>query len=299
LLERAAKLSEANGGGSLTALPVIETQANDVSAFIPTNVISITDGQIYLQSDLFNAGQRPALNVGISVSRVGGDAQTKAMRQVAGQLRLDLAQYRELAAFAQFASDLDTATRNQLERGARLTELLKQDKYQPIPLAEQVAVIYAGTQGYVDKVPVARVREWEAGFVRFLRSERPDVLAEIDKKKALDDKLFERLKAAISTFNHQFGVEGATDVADPGAGSSEPPSAPKAEAKPAAKAQPKSHAPAKPKAQVKTETESEESRPSQLNQIRAAMADAPTKPAPAAGPDNGEPKPKPRKPKAN
>jgi len=310
LLERAAKLSEANGGGSLTALPVIETQANDVSAFIPTNVISITDGQIYLQSDLFNAGQRPALNVGISVSRVGGDAQTKAMRQVAGQLRLDLAQYRELAAFAQFASDLDTATRNQLERGARLTELLKQDKYQPIPLAEQVAVIYAGTQGYLDKVPVARVREWEAGFVRYLRSERAEVLSEIDKKKALDDRLFERLKAAISTFNHQFGVEGATDVADPGAGSGEPPSTPKAEAKPAAKAQPKAHAPAKPKAaspaerpqeaSPKAEAEpADENRPSQLNQIRAAMADAPTKPAPAAGPDNGEPKPKPRKAKGN
>ena len=216
LLERAAKMSPAHGGGSLTALPVIETQANDVSAFIPTNVISITDGQIYLQSDLFNAGQRPALNVGISVSRVGGDAQTKAMRQVAGQLRLDLAQYRELAAFAQFASDLDTATRNQLERGARLTELLKQDKYQPVPLAEQVAVLYAGTQGFIDKVPVARVREWEAGFVRFLRSERGDVLAAIEKEKALDDKLFERLKAAISTFNHQFGVEGYQDTPDPG-----------------------------------------------------------------------------------
>jgi F-type H+/Na+-transporting ATPase subunit alpha len=221
LLERAAKMNKAHGGGSLTALPVIETQANDVSAFIPTNVISITDGQIYLQSDLFNAGQRPALNVGISVSRVGGDAQTKAMRQVAGQLRLDLAQYRELAAFAQFASDLDTQTRNQLERGARLTELLKQDKYQPVPLAEQVAVIYAGTQGYVDKVPTARVREWEASFVRFMRSERPGVLEAIDKQKALDDNLFERLKAAISTFNHQFGVEGYGDVADP---------APKAEA---------------------------------------------------------------------
>ena len=221
LLERAAKMNKAHGGGSLTALPVIETQANDVSAFIPTNVISITDGQIYLQSDLFNAGQRPALNVGISVSRVGGDAQTKAMRQVAGQLRLDLAQYRELAAFAQFASDLDTQTRNQLERGARLTELLKQDKYQPVPLAEQVAVIYAGTQGYVDKVPTARVREWEASFVRFMRSERPGVLEAIDKQKALDDNLFERLKAAISTFNHQFGVEGYGDVPDP---------APKAEA---------------------------------------------------------------------
>src|SRR5258708_6015407 len=196
-------------------LPVIETQANDVSAFIPTNVISITDGQIYLQSDLFNAGQRPALNVGISVSRVGGDAQTKAMRQVAGQLRLDLAQYRELAAFAQFASDLDTATRNQLERGARLTELLKQDKYEPVPLGEQVAVLYAGTQGHIDKVAVARVGEWEAAFVRFLRSERPGVLEAIEKQKALDDPLIERLKAAISTFNHQFGVEGYGDVPDP------------------------------------------------------------------------------------
>src|SRR5438477_614174 len=185
LLERAAKLNQAHGGGSLTALPVIETQANDVSAFIPTNVISITDGQIYLQSDLFNAGQRPALNVGISVSRVGGDAQTKAMRQVAGKLRLDLAQYRELAAFAQFASDLDTQTRNQLERGARLTELLKQDKYQPVPLGEQVAVLYAGTQGHADKVPVNRVREWESGFVRLLKGERPGLVAEIETDKGL------------------------------------------------------------------------------------------------------------------
>jgi F-type H+-transporting ATPase subunit alpha len=215
LLERAAKLNKAHGGGSLTALPVIETQANDVSAYIPTNVISITDGQIYLQADLFNAGQRPALNVGISVSRVGGDAQTKAMRQVAGKLRLDLAQYRELAAFAQFASDLDTATRNQLERGARLTELLKQDKYEPVPLSEQVAVIYAGTQGHLDKVPVARVLEWAAGFVRFLKSERQGVLEEIDRQKALDDNLFARLNAAISTFNHQFGVEGYQDQPDP------------------------------------------------------------------------------------
>jgi F-type H+-transporting ATPase subunit alpha len=316
LLERAAKLNEANGGGSLTALPVIETQANDVSAFIPTNVISITDGQIYLQADLFNAGQRPALNVGISVSRVGGDAQTKAMRQVAGQLRLDLAQYRELAAFAQFASDLDTQTRNQLERGARLTELLKQDKYQPVPLAEQVAVLYAGTQGFIDKVPVARVREWEAGFIRFLKSEQSDLLAEIETKKALDDPLFERLKAAISTFNHQFGVEGAQ--AAPAAGGGTPP--------PAAKAEPKAQAPAgtaethttspapalaepaaaEPVAKVEqaqreqaTETEPTPERASQLDQIRAALADPPTKAAPVV--DSGtEPKPKrtPRKPKA-
>jgi F-type H+-transporting ATPase subunit alpha len=292
LLERAAKMSPAHGGGSLTALPVIETQANDVSAFIPTNVISITDGQIYLQSDLFNAGQRPALNVGISVSRVGGDAQTKAMRQVAGQLRLDLAQYRELAAFAQFASDLDTATRNQLERGARLTELLKQDKYQPVPLAEQVAVLYAGTQGFLDKVPVARVREWEAGFVRFLRSEEADLLAEIEKQKALDDKLFERLKAAISTFNHQFGV-----VTDKPAQASKPDgkSAPKAEAGPAA-AGPKAEAPAKAEmVQKPAKAETDEARPSQLNQIRAAMADSPAKPAPAAGETDTEQKSSPRK----
>ncbi|TMD70999.1 MAG: F0F1 ATP synthase subunit alpha [Chloroflexi bacterium] len=214
LLERAAKMNEAHGGGSLTALPVIETQANDVSAFIPTNVISITDGQIYLQSDLFNAGQRPALNVGISVSRVGGDAQTKAMRQVSGKLRLDLAQYRELAAFAQFASDLDTATRNQLERGARLTELLKQDKYQPVPLSEQVAVLYAGTQGHLDKVPVARVLEWTGGFIRFLKADRASLLEEIEKKQALDDGLFARLNAGISTFNHQFGIEGYEDQPD-------------------------------------------------------------------------------------
>jgi F-type H+-transporting ATPase subunit alpha len=167
------------------------------------------------------------------VSRVGGDAQTKAMRQVSGQLRLDLAQYRELAAFAQFASDLDSATRNQLERGARLTELLKQDKYQPVPLAEQVAALYAGTQGYLDKIPTARVREWEAGFTRFLKSERAGVLEEIDQKKALDEPMFERLKAAISTFNHQFGVEGYQAVPDPGASKESPAEAP---AKPAAKA---------------------------------------------------------------
>jgi hypothetical protein len=273
-------------------------------------VISITDGQIYLQSDLFNAGQRPALNVGISVSRVGGDAQTKAMRQVAGQLRLDLAQYRELAAFAQFASDLDTQTRNQLERGARLTELLKQDKYQPVALAEQVAVIYAGTQGFLDKVPVARVREWEAGFVRFLKSEQPDLLAAIEKQKALDDPLFERLKAAISTFNHQFGVEAPAAAPPPGGGQggggpkSAPPAATKAESKaqapapvaepkpqaPAAKAEPKAHAPAKAE-KVETDTDDESTgRPSQLDQIRAALANPP------AGTETKH-RPAPKKPK--
>ncbi len=308
LLERAAKMSPANGGGSLTALPVIETQANDVSAFIPTNVISITDGQIYLQADLFNAGQRPALNVGISVSRVGGDAQTKAMRQVAGQLRLDLAQYRELAAFAQFASDLDTQTRNQLERGARLTELLKQDKYQPVPLAEQVAVIYAGTQGFLDKVPVARVREWEAGFVRFLRSEQKELLDAIEKQKALDDPLFDKLKAAISSFNRQFGVEEAKAAPDKGAkpaGAAKPgdkPQQAKAQApSPAAQPETKAAAPAvqaaapaaAPAKAAEAQGEADPdaaSRPSQLNQIRAALADTPA---------DTEPKPKrPRKPKA-
>jgi F-type H+-transporting ATPase subunit alpha len=224
---------------------VIETQANDVSAFIPTNVISITDGQIYLQADLFNAGQKPALNVGISVSRVGGDAQTKAMSKVAGQMRLDLAQYRELAAFAQFASDLDTQTRNQLERGARLTELLKQDKYLPVPLAEQVIAIYGGTQGYVDKVPVAKVRDWEAELVRFMRSERKGVLDTIDAKKALDDNLFERMKAALSTFNARFGVEGYSEVADP---------APKEEPKAQPKVAAASKVESKPKAETKPKT---------------------------------------------
>jgi F-type H+-transporting ATPase subunit alpha len=307
LLERAAKMSPANGGGSLTALPVIETQANDVSAFIPTNVISITDGQIYLQADLFNAGQRPALNVGISVSRVGGDAQTKAMRQVAGQLRLDLAQYRELAAFAQFASDLDTQTRSQLERGARLTELLKQDKYQPVPLAEQVAVIYAGTQGFLDKVPVARVREWEAGFVRFLKSAQKELLEAIEKQKALDDPLFEKLKSAISTFNHQFGVEVAKDAPAKPSDKSQPkaqapaakaaapatPPAAQPETKapvPAAQADAPAAAPAKVDEAPAEADPDAAARPSQLNQIRAALADTPT---------DVEPKPKrPRKPKA-
>jgi F-type H+-transporting ATPase subunit alpha len=279
LLERAAKLDKAHGGGSLTALPVIETQANDVSAFIPTNVISITDGQIYLQSDLFNAGQRPALNVGISVSRVGGDAQTKAMRQVAGQLRLDLAQYRELAAFAQFASDLDTQTRNQLERGARLTELLKQDKYQPIPLAEQVAVLYAGTQGHVDKVPTARVKEWEAAFVRFMRSEQPGVLEAIERQKALDDPLIAKLKAAISTFNHQFGVEGS-EVAEPAV-------------KAAAKGEPKAETAAGTKPESKPKAEATAATPEPKPKVDGATAATP-EPKPKAQATDATPEPKPK-----
>src|SRR5512134_40496 len=176
LLERAAKLKADLGGGSLTALPIIETQAGDLSAYIPTNVISITDGQIFLEADLFNQGIRPAINVGNSVSRVGGSAQIKAMRQVAGSLRLDLAQYRELAAFAQFGSDLDQATQRQLNRGKRLTEILKQPQYQPLPVAKQVAIIFAATNGYLDSVPVEKLRQYEEDLYRFLDSQRPDVL---------------------------------------------------------------------------------------------------------------------------
>jgi F-type H+/Na+-transporting ATPase subunit alpha len=175
LLERAARLNDEHGGGSLTALPLIETQANDVSAYIPTNVISITDGQIYLESDLFNAGIRPALNVGLSVSRVGGAAQTRAMRAVAGKLKLDLAQFRDLAAFAQFASDLDPATKAQLDRGQRLQEVLKQPQYQPIPIEDQVAVIYAATNGYLDQVPVSKVNQWKADFWQYLHTTHPEV----------------------------------------------------------------------------------------------------------------------------
>src|SRR5213595_1102147 len=186
LLERAAKLNDKLGGGSLTALPVIETQAGDVSAYIPTNVISITDGQIYLEADLFNAGIRPAINVGISVSRVGGSAQVRAMRQVAGTLRLDLAQYRELAAFAQFGSDLDKSTQAQLNRGARLVELLKQPQYEPLPVERQVAIIYAGTVGHLDNVPVAELRTFETGLTKFIETRHANVLSGIAEKKQLD-----------------------------------------------------------------------------------------------------------------
>ncbi|GAB4570184.1 MAG: F0F1 ATP synthase subunit alpha [Anaerolineae bacterium] len=201
LLERAAQLSEARGGGSLTALPIIETLLGDVSAYIPTNVISITDGQIYLESDLFYSGIRPAMNTGISVSRVGGDAQVKAMRQVAGGLRLDMANFRALAAFAQFGSDLDKDTQRQLERGRRLTEVLKQPQYQPTPLVEQVVLIYAGTRGYLDEIEVERVKEWEAGFVRFLRTQYQDVVEGIERELRLTEEIETRLKDAITTFN--------------------------------------------------------------------------------------------------
>jgi F-type H+/Na+-transporting ATPase subunit alpha len=204
LLERAAKLSDKLGGGSLTALPIIETQAGDVSAYIPTNVISITDGQIFLESDLFYSGVRPAINVGISVSRVGGSAQIKAMKQVAGTLRLDLAQYRELAAFAQFGSDLDKATLAQLNRGQRMVELLKQDQYSPLPVEQQILVIFAGTNGYVDEVPVNAVRKFESELLRFATSKHQSLLDDIKSKKQLDDDLKARIKGAIEEFKKSF-----------------------------------------------------------------------------------------------
>ncbi|WP_305984791.1 F0F1 ATP synthase subunit alpha [Roseibium sp. MMSF_3544] len=204
LLERAAKLNEEHGSGSLTALPVIETQGNDVSAFIPTNVISITDGQIFLETDLFYQGIRPAVNVGLSVSRVGSSAQIKAMKQVAGPIKGELAQYREMAAFAQFGSDLDATTQRLLNRGARLTELLKQPQFSPLKTQEQVAVIYAGVNGYLDAYPVDRVKDFEEGLLLFLRGEHADLLDAIWEKKALDDDLTGKLKAAIDAFAKNF-----------------------------------------------------------------------------------------------
>ena len=205
LLERAARLNEENGGGSLTALPIIETQAGDVSAYIPTNVISITDGQIFLQSDLFNQGQRPAVNAGISVSRVGGAAQIKAMRQVAGKLRIDLAQYRELAAFAQFSSDLDKATRDQLTRGEKTTEILKQPQFQPLPVEKQVVIIWAATNGLLDDVETNRIGEFESGLYRYLEAGYEDVLTTIATEKVLSDDTIVKLEAAVAEFKRQFG----------------------------------------------------------------------------------------------
>ena len=204
LLERAAKMSDEKGGGSLTALPIVETQAGDVSAYIPTNVISITDGQIYLESDLFYAGIRPAINVGISVSRVGGNAQIKAMKQVAGHLRLFLAQYRELAAFAQFGSDLDKATLEQLRRGERLVELLKQDQYEPLPVEKQIVAIYAGVNGHLDEYPVAAIRRFEKEFYKFMDERYPDILRDIKEKKEIDDDLKDRIERAIKEFKEIF-----------------------------------------------------------------------------------------------
>jgi F-type H+-transporting ATPase subunit alpha len=204
LLERAAKVSDAEGAGSLTALPVIETQAGDVSAYIPTNVISITDGQIYLESDLFYSGVRPAINVGLSVSRVGGSAQVKAMKQVAGTLRLNLAQYREMAAFAQFGSDLDKATQMQLARGERLVEILKQPQYRPIPNEKQVLVIFAANNGYVDDYPVSVLGRYESELYTFFDTRKADVLAELRDKKAIDDDLKAKIVAGLEEFKKEF-----------------------------------------------------------------------------------------------
>jgi F-type H+-transporting ATPase subunit alpha len=206
LLERASKLNTKLGGGSLTALPIIETQAGDLSAYIPTNVISITDGQIFLESDLFNQGVRPAINVGNSVSRVGGSAQIKAMRQVAGTLRLDLAQYRELAAFAQFGSDLDKATQSQLNRGARLVEILKQPQYVPLPVERQVAIIFAGTNGYLDTLPLSDVRQYETELYKFLETRHPGLIRSIAEKKQLDDQIKGSLEQAVKEFAGEFAA---------------------------------------------------------------------------------------------
>jgi F-type H+-transporting ATPase subunit alpha len=204
LLERAARMNDENGGGSLTALPIIETQAGDVSAYIPTNVISITDGQIFLETDLFNAGQRPALNIGISVSRVGSAAQTRAMKKVAAPLKLDLAQYRSLAAFAQFASDLDKATRDQLTRGEKLSEVIKQPQYAPLPVEKQVAILVAATTGQLDDIPTARIHDFEAGLYRFLETERPEILRTLGETKILDDDTAAALDAAIADYRAVF-----------------------------------------------------------------------------------------------
>jgi len=197
-------MSDARGGGSLTALPIIETQAGDVSAYIPTNVISITDGQIFLESDLFYSGVRPAINVGISVSRVGGNAQMKAMKQVAGTLRLELAQYREMAAFAQFGSDLDQATQRQLNRGARLVELLKQGQYEPLAVERQILILYAGTNGFVDELPLAVLKRYEQELYAFIESKHPDIFADILKKRELDGDLRAKITGALGEFKGAF-----------------------------------------------------------------------------------------------
>ena len=213
LLERCAKLSDELGGGSMTGLPIIETNGNDVSAFIPTNVISITDGQCFLETDLFNAGVRPAINVGISVSRVGGSAQTKAMKKIAGRLRLDLAQFRELEAFAAFGSDLDAASKAQLERGARMVELLKQGQYSPFSLEKQIASIWAGTTGNLDSVPVADIRRFESEFIDFLGRERKEIMTTISETKVLEDETVAKLQAAIDDFKKIFKSSVATAAA--------------------------------------------------------------------------------------
>jgi F-type H+-transporting ATPase subunit alpha len=204
LLERAAKLSDERGGGSLTALPIIETQAGDVSAYIPTNVISITDGQVYLEPGLFFSGVRPAINVGLSVSRVGGAAQTKAMKKVAGTLRLDMAQFRELEAFAQFGSDLDKATQRQLNRGQRLVEVLKQQQFQPMPAEKEVAILFAGANGYLDEWPVEAVGEYESQMLEFMESRHSDILNDIKEKEDITDETEEKMKKALDEFKEIF-----------------------------------------------------------------------------------------------
>jgi F-type H+-transporting ATPase subunit alpha len=261
LLERAARLSEEHGGGSLTALPIVETQAGDVSAYITTNVISITDGQIFMQTDLFNQGQRPAVSAGLSVSRVGGNAQIKAMRQVAGKLRLDLAQFRELAAFAQFASDLDKATRDQLTRGEKLSEVLKQPQFAPLAVEKQVAIIWAATNGHLDDIPTPRVREFETGFFRHLESQFPKLLSTIASEKAISDTSTAQLAKAVAEYRRQagFGDDAPAEKADETPATDAADSAPahaaateteaEPEAKPAAKPAAKRTAPsAKPAA---------------------------------------------------
>ncbi|MFA5319869.1 MAG: F0F1 ATP synthase subunit alpha [Candidatus Omnitrophota bacterium] len=207
LLERAAKLNDSLGGGSMTALPILETQAGDISSYIPTNVISITDGQIYLESDLFFSGVRPAVNVGLSVSRVGGKAQDKAMRKVAGRLRLDLAQYRELVTFAQLGAELDKTTQQQLTRGERMVEILKQDQFSPLELAEQVIIIYAGTHGFLDGLPVTEVRSFEAGLYKFIDGQYPDIKQEIELKRDLNEQLMQKLDKALAAFKKEFKGE--------------------------------------------------------------------------------------------
>jgi F-type H+-transporting ATPase subunit alpha len=204
LLERAAKLTDELGGGSLTALPIIETQAGDVSAYIPTNVISITDGQIFLETDLFYSGVRPAINVGLSVSRVGGSAQVKAMKQVAGTLRLALAQYREMAAFAQFGSDLDVETQKQLHRGARLVEILKQPQYQPLSVEKQALIIFAANNGYIDDYPVGAMRRYEDELYSFVDNRHPEILDQLREKKAIDSNLQEQIKKALDELKNEF-----------------------------------------------------------------------------------------------
>jgi F-type H+-transporting ATPase subunit alpha len=307
LLERAARLSKASGGGSLTALPIIETQAGDVSAYIPTNVISITDGQIFLQTDLFNQGQRPAVNAGISVSRVGGNAQIKAMRQVAGRLRLDLAQYRELAAFAQFASDLDKATRDQLTRGEKTSEILKQPQFEPLSVERQVAIIWTVTNGYLDDVETPRIREFETGLYRFLDSTYPDLFPAIAKQRALSDELSDELKKAVSDYRREGGFGKPDEPAAEDAGEKAKPDEPAPEdagekAKPdgdGQQEQPASaaEAPAAPQATEAAVSDAADDQAEAVEEAKPrARKPAAKRPAAAARKAATKPKPRPRKP---